>query len=187
MVRVDGPDIPSARHTQSDQAVVLFDVAGRLIHPRMDFFGQGVRFQPQSPPCRASALVDKGPREEIFYFAQGGELNAVRWNDWKVHFAITEGNIATGVRTVRNWPVIINLKADPYEKMWDESEMYIRWYGDNIWLFVPIQDKLKKFFATLNQFPFQKGSSLNAAGINYQSLKAMQVLKELEMSGYISR
>ena len=23
----------------------------------------------------------KGPREEIFYFGQGGELNALRWND----------------------------------------------------------------------------------------------------------
>ena len=32
----------------------------------------------------------KGPREEIFYFGQGGELNAVRWNDWKVHFAVQE-------------------------------------------------------------------------------------------------
>ena len=41
----------------------------------------------------------KGPRETIFYFSQGGDLNAVRWNDWKVHFGITEGNIATGVRT----------------------------------------------------------------------------------------
>ena len=30
----------------------------------------------------------KGPREEIFYFGQGGELNAVRWNDWKVNFAV---------------------------------------------------------------------------------------------------
>ena len=57
--------------------------------------------------------TDKSPREEIFYFAQGGELNAVRWQDWKVHFAKLEGNIATGVRTVPGWPVIINLKADP--------------------------------------------------------------------------
>ena len=37
----------------------------------------------------------KGPREEIFYFGQGGELNAVRWNDWKVNFAVQNGNIAT--------------------------------------------------------------------------------------------
>lgn len=35
---------------------------------------------------------DESPRDQIFYFGQGGELNAVRWNDWKVHFAQLEGN-----------------------------------------------------------------------------------------------
>jgi hypothetical protein len=124
--------------------------------------------------------TQKGPREEIYYFGQGGELNAVRWNDWKVHFAITEGNIATAVRQVPGWPVIINLRADPYEKAPHESGMYIRWYADNIWLFVPVQQKLKEFLTTLPDYPFQQGSSLNAAGINYNSLQAMQAMKRLK-------
>jgi arylsulfatase len=124
--------------------------------------------------------IKKAPREQILYFGQGGELNAVRWNDWKVHFATFEGDIATGVREVSNWPLLINLRADPYEEMWKESSMYIRWYADNMWLFVPIQAKLKEFFVTLPQYPFQEGSSLNAAGINYNSLKAMKALKMLE-------
>jgi arylsulfatase A-like enzyme len=122
----------------------------------------------------------KGPREEIYYFGQGGELNAIRWNDWKVHFAITEGNIATAVRQVPGWPVIINLRADPFEKAPHESGMYFRWYADNIWLFVPVQQKLKAFLTTLPEYPFQQGSSLNAAGINYNSLQAMQALKRLK-------
>ena len=124
--------------------------------------------------------VEKGPRERIFYFGQGGELNAVRWNDWKVHFAVTKGNIATGVRDVTGWPTIINLKADPYEEMWHESSMYIRWYADNMWLFVPIQAELRDFFLTIPNYPFQEGSSLSAAGINYNSLKAMKAMKMLE-------
>jgi arylsulfatase len=124
--------------------------------------------------------IKKAPREQILYFGQGGELNAVRWNDWKVHFATFEGDIATGVREVSNWPLLINLRADPYEEMWEESSMYLRWYADNMWLFVPIQAKLKEFFVTLPQYPFQEGSSLNAAGINYNSLKAMKALKMLE-------
>jgi len=128
--------------------------------------------------------TNKGPREEIFYFSQGGELNAVRWNDWKVHFAKLEGNIATGVRTVPGWPLIINLKADPYEQMWDESMMYIRWYADNMWLFVPIQAKVAGFLGTLDKYPFQEGASLSASGINYRSLKAMQILKQLEKSSF---
>lgn len=124
--------------------------------------------------------VKQGPREEIFYFGQGGELNAVRWNDWKVSFAVVNGNIATGTRDVPGWPEIVNLRADPYEKAPRESAMYMRWYADNIWLFVPVQQKLKAFLTTLPEYPFQQGSSLNAAGINYNSLKAMEALKRLE-------
>ena len=124
--------------------------------------------------------VPKGPREEIFYFGQGGELNAVRWNVWKVSFAVVNGNIATGTRDVPGWPEIVNLRADPYEKAPRESGLYLRWYADNIWLFVPVQQKLKTFLMTLPQFPFQEGSSLNAAGINYNSLAAMEAMKRLQ-------
>jgi arylsulfatase len=124
--------------------------------------------------------VQKGPREQIVYFGQGGELNAIRWNDWKVHFGIFEGNIATGIREVPNWPLIINLRADPYEEMWEESPMYLRWYGDNIWLFVPVLGELKKFFLTIPEYPFQEGSSLSAGNINYNTLKAMKAMKMLQ-------
>ncbi|MBT8183189.1 MAG: arylsulfatase [Eudoraea sp.] len=125
--------------------------------------------------------AEKSPRDQIFYFGQGGELNAIRWNDWKVHFAMIEGNIATGERVATNWPMIINLRADPYEEMWLEGEMgYLRWYGDNMWLFVPVQAELKKFLTTIPNYPFQEGSSLSASGINYRSLKAMKAMKMLE-------
>jgi arylsulfatase len=125
--------------------------------------------------------VDKGPRDAIYYFGQGGELNAIRWNDWKVTFAMIRGNIATGERIVTNWPMITHLRADPYEEMWEEGEMgYLRWYGDNMWLFVPVQAKLGEFFKTIPGYPFQEGSTLSAGGINYNSLKAMKAMKMLE-------
>jgi len=41
----------------------------------------------------------------------------VRWNDWKVNFAGVDRNIATGVCTATNWPIIVNLRADPYEML----------------------------------------------------------------------
>lgn len=95
-----------------------------------------------------------------------------------------EGNIATGIRTVPGWPVIINLKADPYEKMWEESSMYFRWYADNMWLFVPIQASVQEFLGALDGYPFQTGSSLSSSGINYKSLKAVKILDELGKSGF---
>ena len=86
----------------------------------------------------------KGPREEIFYFGQGGELNAVRWNDWKVHFAVTE-------RQHRHRrPRRAGLAGDrqPARRSLREGAARVRactsaGTRDNIWLFVPVQQKLK--------------------------------------------
>ncbi|MGB5479416.1 MAG: arylsulfatase [Thermoanaerobaculia bacterium] len=124
---------------------------------------------------------DESPRDEIVYFSQGGELNAVRYRNWKVHFAMQTGNIATSTREVTGWPAIVNLRADPYEEMMFEAEMgYLRWYADNMWIFVPIQTVIKEFLTTIPDYPFQEGSSLNAAGINYGTLKQMKAMERLQ-------
>jgi arylsulfatase len=130
--------------------------------------------------------VEKGPREQIYYFSAEGDLNAIRWKDWKLHFAIMEGdNIADSVRVVIGWPKVINLRADPYEQAWKDSQMYLRWMGDQMWLFVPIQQQVQNFLASLEGYPFQEGQSLNAAGINYQSLRALNILKQIREKGII--
>ena len=132
--------------------------------------------------------VSEGPREEIFYFGQGGELNAVRVDDWKIHFATIDGNIATGVRTVAGWPLLINLRADPYEMMWELGTMgYWRWYADNMWTFVPAQGYIKNFLTTMTEYPFQKGSSLNASGINYGTFERLQAFERLQQLETLSR
>jgi arylsulfatase len=125
----------------------------------------------------------QGPRDAIYYFDQGGNLNAIRWNDWKLSFATTKGNIATGVRETSAWALIANLRMDPYEKGLEEGGGAIEFLARNIWLLVPIQGKVKEFFSDFEQFPYQTGSSLNAGGINYAFLRqqdAMKRLNELE-------
>ena len=125
--------------------------------------------------------TDEGPRDEYLYFDQQGNLNAVRFRDWKINFAGIYGNIASGMRFSTNWPMVVNLKADPYEEMPWEGEMgYLRWYADNMWLFVPIQQVVQEFLGTIPDYPFQTGASLNAAGINYNSLRAMDALERFE-------
>jgi hypothetical protein len=64
---------------------------------------------------------------------------------------------------------------------------YLRWYADNMWIFVPIQIVIKEFLATVPNYPFQEGGSLNAAGINYQSLKAAAATKRLQELETIGR
>ena len=128
--------------------------------------------------------TDKGPRETIIYFAATGHLNAVRWNDFKAHFATQEGAINKALRFEPAWPFVVNLKSDPYEKNAIESEFYVDWYAKNtMWTFVPMQHKVQAFLASLEGYPFQEGSSLSAAGINYNSLKMQKLMKSMGKGG----
>ena len=57
---------------------------------------------------------------------------------------------------------------------------YLRWYADNMWLFVPVQSVIKEFLSSIDDYPFQTGASLNAAGINYNTLRAAEVMERIE-------
>jgi arylsulfatase len=49
-----------------------------------------------------------------------------------------------------------------------------------MWLFVPVQAQVKEFFSTIQDYPIQTGSSLNASGLGYGTLQATQALDRLE-------
>ncbi|MBS7543958.1 arylsulfatase [Ancylobacter oerskovii] len=121
------------------------------------------------------------PRDVMYYFDQGGNLNAIRWNDWKLSFAVaSEGNIATAVREQPSWALIANLRMDPYERGMKEGGGAVEFLGRNMWLLVPIQGKIKEFFADFNDFPYQEGSTLNPSGINYGMLRQQAAMKRLQ-------
>ena len=103
--------------------------------------------------------IDASPRKEIFYFDQAGNLNALRYEDWKLHFTIMEGAINTAYRKTPAWPILINLRADPYEVSQD-SALYIRWFADQMWTFVPAQAITARFLETFKEYPPVQGSSL---------------------------
>ena len=108
--------------------------------------------------------VKDSPRKEIMYFDQVGNLNAIRYNNWKIHFAILEGNIASAVRVQTAWPKLVNLRADPFERAWHESEMYLRWMAENMWLFVPAQVFTRQWLASFEEFPPIGGTTLGIDG-----------------------
>ena len=72
--------------------------------------------------------VAESPRKEIFYFDAGGNLNALRYNNWKIHFTIMEGSINEAYRKTLSWPIVINLRADPFEVSW-KSSIYTRCFA----------------------------------------------------------
>jgi arylsulfatase len=115
-----------------------------------------------------------------------GTLNTVRWNDFKAHFNFQVGpaNPSTGAHMVTpNTPLIFNLRADLFERAQEDSGPWETFAIDQMWLFVPLQSAIKDFLTTIPEYPFQMGSSLSAAGINYDLFRqagAMQRLEDLK-------
>ena len=108
----------------------------------------------------------EGPRNEIFYFSDDGDLTALRYDDWKMIFMEQK---AQG--TFRVWmepfvplrvPLIFNLRRDPYERASITSNTYFDWLLDRAYLLVPAQAYVGQFLATFQEFPpRQKAASFS--------------------------
>lgn len=112
---------------------------------------------------QSDLLSGKGPgkRDEIFYFDAAGNLNALRYKDWKIHFSTMEGAINEAYRKTPSWPLIVNLRMDPFEVSPDAALYIGRFYAEQMWMFVPAQAVVGKFLETFKQFPATQGSSLS--------------------------
>ena len=120
---------------------------------------------------------ESGPRHEIFYFADTGELTALRYNDWKLIFLEQERP-----DTLRAWiepwtalrvPLITNLRRDPYERAHVTSNTYYDWMIDRVFLLVPAQVYVGNFLKTFIEFPpRQKPASFSIDQVMEKILEA---------------
>ena len=96
-----------------------------------------------------------GARQEMFYFTDDGDLAALRFNNWKLHFLIQEhAGLHVWERrfTTLRFPMLFNLRADPYERA-DESFNYGRWRVEHAFALVPAQAYVGRFLETFREFP----------------------------------
>ncbi|GJM62868.1 arylsulfatase [Persicobacter diffluens] len=119
---------------------------------------------------RLAGETAQGPRDTFMYIADNGVIQAMRWNDWKIHFVIQEGEGPdmwfSGHRFDVSWPKIYNLRQDPFEAA-DHSGMYLAWYGQKMWLFVPTKEKLAEYVMTFKNYPpRQRPELLSAAQLS---------------------
>ncbi|TXS94315.1 arylsulfatase [Parahaliea maris] len=129
-------------------------------------------------------LAGKGPgrRETLFYFDDNAQLNAVRWKDWKVHFAFQmEG--WTGPREPLNFPRIVHLRSDPYERSLD-SGMYTRFFADQLWMFVPMQQVVGQWLGTFREFPPRQPTASFSID---RLMNQMQMMLQARQQGTASR
>jgi arylsulfatase A-like enzyme len=125
---------------------------------------------------QSDLLSGKGPgkRENIYYFDDNANFNAMRWNDWKIHFAFMMQGWG-GPREPLNFPRAVHLRSDPYETSID-SGMYARFFADQLWLFVPVQQEVGKWLMTFREFPpRQPTASFSIDGIMQQMQQMLQM------------
>jgi len=122
--------------------------------------------------------TDTGPRKEIFYFSDDGDLTALRYEDWKIIFL--EQRVEA---TLQAWaepfvplrvPLIFNLRRDPYERSQKTSNTYYDWLLDRAYLLVPAQAYVGRFLETFREYPPRQKAA---------SFSLDQVMEKLQQPG----
>ena len=105
--------------------------------------------------------ADEWPRKEFFAFVDDGTLGAVRYNRFKFHFTTQEEEgMAAWLKPQepRKAPMLIDLRADPFEMAPLDSSYYDDWLLRRMYVFVPLQDLVGNFMATFEEFPPRQAS-----------------------------
>jgi arylsulfatase A-like enzyme len=124
-------------------------------------------------------ITGNGPskRHEIFYLTES-TLGAVRIDDFKYRFT-DQPNGWLGATEKVDWPILVNLRLDPYERtgMPDGkggSLAYYNWFLYEFWRFVFVQQEVGKAAQSFIEFPpMQKGASFNMAAVKAQIEEAI--------------
>ncbi len=121
---------------------------------------------------------ENGPRHEIFYFADTGELTALRYDDWKMIF-LEQKEYTTLRAWMEPWtplrvPMITNLRRDPYERAHVTSNTYLDWMIDRVFFLVPAQAYVANFLETFKEFPPRQKPA---------SFSIDQVMEKMQTSG----
>lgn len=99
----------------------------------------------------------ESPRESYFYFSDDGDLLALRYDNWKFHFAQqrTPGTLDIWAEpfVATRLPFIYNLRTDPYERASITSNTYWDWLIDHAFLLVPAQAYVSQFLETFKDYP----------------------------------
>jgi len=143
------------------------DLAGQTYKVHLDGYNQ------------LDLITGKAPsaRHEIFYFTEG-TLSAIRINDYKYRFTDQPSGWLGGTVKV-DWPVLTNLRLDPFERTGlpsgDKGSLaYYNWFAYQFWRFVYVQQVVGTLAQSALEFPpMQKGASFNLEVIKEQLAKKM--------------
>ncbi len=102
-------------------------------------------------------LTGKGPglRKSFMFWADDGDLLALRQGRWKFHFAIQESegfDVWSQPFTKLRTPMLFDMEMDPFERV-DKGTGYDEWRIDRLFLLWGAVDEVKKTMGTFKEYP----------------------------------
>ena len=131
--------------------------------------------------------VKENPRPGFLYWSDDGDLMALRYGNWKVHFAEQR---AEGFDT---WeepfvhlrvPKLFNLRSDPFENASVAGGLsYKQWRVDRVFLLVPAGALVAQYMQTLMAFPPRQRPDSFTVGDVMEKLEAHRKTLEVASGG----
>jgi arylsulfatase A-like enzyme len=133
--------------------------------------------------------VKENPRPGFLYWSDDGDLMALRYGNWKVHFAEqrAEGFDSWEEPFVHlRVPKLVNLRSDPFENASVSGDLkYKQWRIDRIFLLVPAAALVSQYMQTLVQFPPRQRPDSFTVGDVMEKLEAHRKALEVGSGGAV--
>jgi arylsulfatase len=133
--------------------------------------------------------VKASPRPGFMYWSDDGDLMAVRYGNWKVHFSEQR---AEGLDTWQEpfvplrLPMLINLRTDPFENAPVSADIYYKkWRVDRAFLLVPAGALVAQYMQTLMEFPPRQRPDSFTVGDVMSKLEAHKKTLEVASGGAV--
>ena len=100
--------------------------------------------------------VKESPRHEFIYWTDDGSVAALRYDDWKLSF-LRQNSVGikvweTPFETLR-WPMLTNLRMDPFERASDESTGHPQWAAERMFVLAPAAAYVGNWIQSFREFP----------------------------------
>jgi len=122
--------------------------------------------------------VTTNPRKGFFYWSDDGDLLAVRYENWKLHFMEQRAHgfsVWQEPFVALRFPKLFNLRSDPFERADEDATMfYHKWSADRMYLLVPAQALVGQFLKTFEAFPPRQRPSSFSVGEALEKAREQQ-------------
>jgi arylsulfatase A-like enzyme len=100
--------------------------------------------------------VKTSPRHEFIYWTDDGSVAALRYDNWKLSF-LRQNSVGIKVWEAPfeqlRWPMLTNLRMDPFERASDESTGHPQWAAERMFVLAPAAAYVGQWLQSFREFP----------------------------------